>query len=522
MQRERAAVLLAAVLLALPFLGKAWHVDEPFFLAIARHILQDPFHPLAFEFNWYGAAVPMAAINNTPPLFPYLLAPVLAWTGEAEALSRLLFLPFDLLAALSLHALASRFLKRPLLPVLIVLAGPAWLIDMGHLMPEKPAMALGLAGLWALMRSLDRERPAWFWGSALLLGASVMSKYLGAVFLLPAAALAFHRGVRPARLAAWLALALSPLALHLLLSPSAVSGAWSTTAAASQAWWSGWPHKLRSFLAFTGGLGVAVLAWPYLLGGRKAALACAGAALLLFSPWLDLLPARPLDRAAGVVMASGALLALLRLFASPSLRTPGWPLWAPWALSGVLLQLGLYWSVMARAVLFVLPPLTLWMAEALERAWAEGRLRRLYGATLALTLALGLSLAWTDLRYAGAQRDFARTLPAGRTWFTGHWGFQYYLERAGARALDRSRGGWAQTAPGDAVALSVVNCNQVRALKPVFSDVETLVVGFPLPLRLLSGWDGQGGFYSNSYGFLPYSFSREPLEEFRTVRLKVP
>jgi hypothetical protein len=105
-----------------------------------------------------------------------------------------------------------------------------------------------------------------------------------------------------------------------------------------------------------------------------------------------------------------------------------------------------------------------------------------------------------------------------RVWFTGHWGFQHYQERAGARALDRSKGGWDETAPGDAVVTSVVNCNQIAPARPVLSDVETSRVESALPLRLISGWGGQGAFYSSSFGFLPFSLSREPLEEFRIIR----
>ena len=73
-ERELLAVAACTGLVVFPFAGQAFHIDEPFFLAIARHILSDPLHPLAFWYNWYGDAVPMASINNTPPLLGYLLA----------------------------------------------------------------------------------------------------------------------------------------------------------------------------------------------------------------------------------------------------------------------------------------------------------------------------------------------------------------------------------------------------------------------------------------------------------------
>ncbi|MBI5242326.1 MAG: glycosyltransferase family 39 protein [Elusimicrobia bacterium] len=525
-------VLGFSCLLLVPFMGKAYHIDEPFFLAIAGHILRDPLRPLTFVFNWYGQAVPMAEINNTPPLFPCLLALALKMTGGREWLTRFAFLPFDLLAAAALYLSAARFLKRPLLPVLIILAMPAYLINMGHLMPEKPAAAFGFAGLYALLRALDDDRGDWYWGSALLLGASLLSKYLGAVFLLPAAGYALHRKVAPRRIAAYLALSAAPLAAVFLIDAasggSAGAAAWTTTAKAAGAWWSGWFHKSRAFLAFVGGCGVVTAFWPYSLRrGRTAAAVCAAAAAALFLPMFDSTPVRVIDRLTGIILASGGLLGLARMFSAGGRLayppTPGWALWAPWVLSASMLQLAVYWSVMSRAILFLLPPLVFWMAEVLENEWSGEKLRRLYGLSLAGTLALTLSLALADYRCASAQASMARQMSEDyiskgrKVWFTGHWGLQYYMERSGAAALDWSKGGWDETKPGDMVLTSVVNSNQLVPKRPLLSNVRTISVGFPVPLRLLSGFDGQGAFYSSSFGFLPFSLSREPLEEFRIV-----
>ncbi|MFI5350201.1 MAG: hypothetical protein ACHQ2Z_11700, partial [Elusimicrobiota bacterium] len=93
------------------FWGQPWHVDEPFFLAIARQVLRDPLHPLSFAFNWYGYSATMASINNNPPVLAYLLAGALKLSGGGEFWTRACFLPFDLAAAWSLLALAARFLK---------------------------------------------------------------------------------------------------------------------------------------------------------------------------------------------------------------------------------------------------------------------------------------------------------------------------------------------------------------------------------------------------------------------------
>lgn len=44
--------LLLVFLCLVPFLNKAYTIDDPWFLLEAKHILQDPLQPMAFEICW--------------------------------------------------------------------------------------------------------------------------------------------------------------------------------------------------------------------------------------------------------------------------------------------------------------------------------------------------------------------------------------------------------------------------------------------------------------------------------------
>ena len=50
--------------LLLPFVTKAFHIDDTLFLWIARHIQTDPLDFYGFRANWYGYAMPMSAITH--------------------------------------------------------------------------------------------------------------------------------------------------------------------------------------------------------------------------------------------------------------------------------------------------------------------------------------------------------------------------------------------------------------------------------------------------------------------------
>ncbi len=170
-------------------------------------------------------------------------------------------------------------------------------------------------------------------------------------------------------------------------------------------------------------------------------------------------------------------------------------------------------------------PLVFSLAEALEARWPVSRVWRLQAVSLAGVAALSFALSYVDFQYAGAQKAVARQAAAGcaakgrRLWCSAHWGLQHYVEEAGGVELDWSNGGWDLVRPGDVVIVPRVNSNIMRPKRGFVANVHEARLGCPIPLRLISGWSGEGGFYSNTFGFLPYSLSAEPLEEFRFVEV---
>lgn len=498
-------------------------MDEPFFLAIARQVLRDPLHPLAFSFNWYGSSTPMEAINNTPPLLAYLLAGALKLSGGSEFPTRALFLPFDLAASLGLLALASRFLKKPLLPVLAVLAGPAWLLNMNHMMAERLMAAFAMPALYLFVRGVDEGDRRAERASCALACLALLSKY-NAVFLIPvAASYAWSRRKPLASVLAWSLAALSGAAAWQALSWARGSSpglaAWTVTAEAAAGFWSAPSHKARALLAFAGGLAPAVFAGLSLRLDARLRAACAAAAAALFLPALDLAPlVRPIDRGTGALLAFAVLAALAALARGP--RTRGRALWAPWLGAVAALQLA-YWSILARFVVFLLPPLVFWLAERLEDE-RPAAAPALLGAGAAAAALLSVGLGVVDWTYAAAQKAAARRVAASRAggavWTTAHWGLQEYLAAGGGRPLDLAAGGWDAVRPGDVVVVAKANSNASMPRRPIPADTLSWRVSSPVPLRHISAWTGEGAFYSSVMGFLPWSLSLEPVEEFTLIR----
>jgi hypothetical protein len=103
-------------------------------------------------------------------------------------------------------------------------------------------------------------------------------------------------------------------------------------------------------------------------------------------------------------------------------------------------------------------------------------------------------------------------------WFQGHWGFQYYLELAGGRAMDVRR---VEAAPGDVVALPLDNTRVVGVPEHVVGSRERFELA-TAPWGSTMQRATAAGFYASSFGPLPYRFGRTPPQRFELVTLAAP
>ena len=519
-----AAVGAFTLLANLPFLAKPFHVDEPIFLAAVPQILRSPAHPLSFTYNWLGTSQAGPDLLNHSIITSYILAAASALTRGSEFGMRLACLPFDVVAACALYALAARYLKRPLGPVLTIIAGPAWFLSMPLLMAEKWMMCCILLSACALLRGLDEKNRPLYWLSAVLISLAVTLKSTAACLLIPLAVVQWRRGVPPARIAAYLLACVALPALDAfwlepwrLLDTAAFSRRLDPSVFARF-------QRLRALLAFPAACGpiiAAGLLLPSSVSGERRRWTLLGAflaAALAFSPFLDTPGRAPVlfDRFLGLFFAFATLAALAKVMEPRSRRLPGGALWLSWLLAGLAAS-WFNFFVSARSILIFLPALTLALAERLEEDLDARALDLFYGAGFSAILILSFLLARVDADFAGAQRAVASVVQGRKVWFTGHWGFQYYMEKAGAVGLDAGSGGWAAVRTGDLVVVPLNNTLQLLPPPALRYKISEVRMNEPIPLRLIDIGRRQAGFYASPFGFLPYTVSREPLDVFTMV-----
>ncbi len=525
--RHRWLCLVPAALL-LPFLDKAFNIDDGFFLEYARVLSDQPWNPFAQSFYFNGSETTIF-LQPQPLGWSYLLALARAVVGESEPHLHLLNLAFALLALHALREIAERLAVSALAACWLFAGSSVFLCLGSTLMPYLAWSALSLAALARLMRGVDEGRSGDLIAAGLLAGGAFLCCFAGVVVmgLLVAYPLLTGRLSRKALIAPAIGVA---VIVACDLWSLATVGAPHLLSSVSR--WS-MPLSLRRTIAKGStevallGAQLPVLGLPLVaiaLGRRRGpwivlASFVASLALCLGIPRINPLTRGLLWVWPGLAVLGDGLLQVVSC---------GWRRWrgpltsdnAKRVLLGLWLVVGTFVTVRyvnrsAKYMLLPLPAALLLMLDALNGL--QGR-RRLVGRwalalSLPLSVALGTLVALSDYRYAGLSRTFFRERypsvapSSGTAYYDGEWGMRYYAERAG---VPQYRG---QTLrPGDRVLYSSLEGRLVLEPCPAppphhcapVTGMRTVAipkVSYPGPFAILGD---SAGFYSDHLG--PYSY----------------
>lgn len=518
--RAAAPALLAATLVLAAFHDKAFTIDDSFFLAEAQHVLEDALHPTAFNIVWAQVPERVSQIMASGPVMPYLLVPTVLLDG-AEWMAHLTQFLVLALAIIATVALALRVGLTPRgarLAALFLVATPAALAMASTSMPDIAAMAFGVAGMERLYAWKQGGRWHQAFAASLLLGLACLARS-HLMVLLGIGALALLDGHEIFRWQRWWAVPLSrwiPLVGALALL---ALGAWLTQDPL-KAGGTSIVGGIRGLMSFKN-MGYRLLAF-----GGYWALASSLVipwALLRFRqlPWWILIPA-------------GALAWWILHSAPPHWMIPVFGLATVvfWDLVRLIwrrkdhlqlvltawlflaLPVVLYVQIAAKYIVASAPAAALILARAVDQR--AGRFAHLVaGIAVSAGLALGILIISADAVFAGLGRRAADELIAPQValgksvWYTGHWGFHWYAEKAGARPLTRTP---PYPQPGDIVVSSTAtHSGHLVNILPRRQLIGSLSDASPGGRIMSSG----AGFYSHYYGYLPWSWGQNELEHFK-------
>ena len=152
--RDAFLAIVAVIAALVPFLNKAFHIDDPLFLWMAQQVSQHPADPYGFSVNWYVSAKPMFSIMQNPPLNAYYIALAAKFLGWSELAMHGAFLVPAVAAVLGTFFLAQRLSGSPLLGALLMLFTPVFLVSATTVMCDVWLLALWVWSVDCWLRGL--------------------------------------------------------------------------------------------------------------------------------------------------------------------------------------------------------------------------------------------------------------------------------------------------------------------------------------------------------------------------------
>jgi hypothetical protein len=525
--------MLVAALCLLPFLGKAFTIDDPYFLAEAQQALRTPRTPASAPICWenVGFARSVREVGSVSVVMGYVLIPVIL-LHDKERAGHLLDLFLLFIAIVTTVALAFRCgagKTEAMLAGVFLASFPVVLIMAGNIMPDILAMTLGVIGIerllaWKTQGGLWRAFAA---GVALGLAPVARSHTM---LLLPVGFILLTCETWPPSLREWLSSFLRALRttprirwLPLLIAVAcflAVTGITFDTSG--------------GFTIFPGGPNTGQLSASF-IGPNMLQFGLNWMAVTPFAiAWLLL------EGAAGFVLLSIALLggAILKysLSSSPVLldvlglaglvaigSAMGWA-WrsrrVPVAGLGLclLLTLGIipYFHFPSKYLAPCAPAASILLAL---RIFEGTRAPKAWSAAIVLSgAALGVMLLNADAAFAGLARRavaeaVAPQIQSGhRAWYSGQWALTWYAEQAGAACLSIYP---PYPEKGDVIVAGEIEGGDALVSHSGLSLrlLQTIQLTDP-DLRIMNP-AAHAGFYSNAWGYLPWAWSSAPVNTYR-------
>lgn len=527
-----AALLTLLVLLCLlPFLNKAFHIDDPLFLWSAQWIQSHPLDFYGRAVNWNGTLAPMAVVNNNPPLTAYYIAGAAALVGWKEVGLHLAFLVPALATVLGTFALARQFCSRPVLAAAATFLTPAMLVSSSTLMCDVMMVAFWVWALVFWCRGIQTQRWPALILAGLFAGFCLLTKFTG-VFLIPL--LLLYGWMKQRRAGKWLLSLLIPIAVlagyEWYTFETYGEGLFQTasnfSASARPLLGRQGMDKLIVGLAFSGGSLCSMLFFAPMLWRKRiwiASLVLFGALVLLLA-WRKTLGQFafetggtlhwPLLLQTAICAVAGTQLLLLAWADWYRRRDADALLLVAW-LGGVFLFAAIInWTVNGRSLLALVPAAGILVARRLETNYAPP------AASVRTAIALGLGglvslwATWADYDWANSARSAALHLsnkykPSHTNlWFDGHWGFQFYMERKGARPLDVQ----SSTIAVDDI---IITPSKNACLNPLpMISVKLIETAEFQPNR----WISAEAFYSSIFGVIPFAAGATKPDQYFVAR----
>lgn len=518
----------------LPFLDKSITYDDIIFLEYAKRLSWIPFHCAVSDYFFQGVLYEQYNVfeSTHPPLIPYYLKILIALFGESPTLLHWGFLPLNVLVSVAFAALFTRYTKMHPALSLGLSVGPLFLPNATSLMTDVPLVGFWCAAMFSWEKALDApnlKRSFWTYIAALMALATIFTAYQGLGLLVVLLGIGWYRG----RIAAstgmaaalfltflvWLLLVYQAYGLFPYFAAPRDNLSIATEVHKGLVWTNMFLKAKVSLLYLGAALGLFVLVWMLRLAHvwLWAGMATLGWALaLVMDLFSDLSWAEawwPL-----VLFALGiGLVALLAMAVKQAIQERSILILTLliWVLGFFGFQIALAPFAAPRYILAGLVPcfVLLFLVNAKEES-GNGSLW--HWVALVPMVLLGLLVARAEYRYAEAQRVDLLELPQLNNFYVlGEKGIKFSAQRAGLalfRVDEAERAGYLL------VPSEIDRVEVPHELLQFAEEENRWTLQHRLPIRVMNR-AAKAGFYIHTRGLLPFTFSNNPIETYRLLKI---
>lgn len=483
----------------------------------------------------------MSSVTQNPPLASYYMAAASTIVGWNEIPMHIVFLLPAIGVLMGTYRLARKFCGRPGEAALIAMAMPVFFLSSTTVMSDMLMLCFWVWAVILWMEGLSSGSWSMLLLSSIAIVFAALTKYFGISLIPLLLAYSIIKQGRATRILLVLLVPCGVLTSYQWMTAAlygrgllfnAVSYATSFGAIGS----SGLLSKIAAGVIFTGGCCFTLAFYSGRLWGLKAV----AKGMVGIVPIVILLAiANSIggfsfhDAAgmrwgtlvqAGLFATVGLAIIALAISRAGKDRTAESILLSLWIGGTLLFAIAINWTVNGRSLLPMVPALAILLTQAVERRDPAPRtlVRRLL--PLFPAAALALLITYADCRLANCARDAASEIAtrfANRSatiWFEGHWGFQYYMERLGGKAIDVQG---SSLSPGDHVAIPFNNTSLYQLPEnsvPQTGSIQRSPFPFLSTMNFLVG----AGFYADVWGPLPFVIGKIPPEKYLLYTVSAP
>ncbi len=537
----KALLILLFCFLYLPFLDKAFHIDDVAFINLSKMIGWNPLNAKPEDYPYMGImqedTLPYEATH--PLLIPYVIKILDNIAGEKEIFFHSFFLIFPALTIYGLTKLNNALFSnnKDLSLIIFFISTPAFLVNSHNVMTDVPTIAFLLTGMAFFFKAIEYNSIKFSFLGGVFFTAGIFSSYHIGFFIIPILFYVFKLRRLNLRLITGLLIPILTLLIWLLLIyyiyeifpffKSKISYGVSIKDEILRGLQiENLTAKLINIPAIIGMSTIFLLLYYHISKETLKRFILKISIYTLFSlplflkitslsslkaAWLSLL------FSVGILSIIDAIKIILKDVNHEDKIKKAFLL--IWILAVMIYNILIFPFSCARYLLPLIPPIYLIYLSDIKRVYNEKR--NLYNkVTLFLSIIFGFICAYSDYKYADTYREFSEEVKDFRmniektitVWYIGEWGMRYYLDRVGARYLLRYS---IEPKKGDFVIVpEMPNFWSPELIIPRLRLYATREFKWGFPVRLFNR-RSSAGFYAHHWGLLPFAISTEPLEFFR-------